>query len=200
MAIEEHPDGGTPLDPDEAEGLIPEHITTREQLNEWEAENVLEGERWAITVKRKDILDSRFVRDLHRQLFGRTWKWAGKFRNTEKNIGVAPERIAVDLHNLLEDVKVQLESKRLALDEIAVRFHHRLVFIHPFPNGNGRHARLMTDLLLIRKGAKPFTWGRGDLVNPTEVRDRYLAALQKADKGDLTALEEFVRSGGNGQD
>jgi len=189
-------EGATPLDPDASAGLVPGHIATREQLDEWEAENIVAGERWAAgAARRREILDDAFARELHRRMFDRSWKWAGKFRTSEKNIGVAPERIAVELRELLENTKTQLSSKAAPLDEIAARFHHRLVSIHPFPNGNGRHARLMTDLLLAANGAEPFSWGRGDLVHPGEARDRYLAALRAADAHDLGPLLAFVRSG-----
>lgn len=190
------PAGATPLDPDESAGLVPGHIATREQLDEWEADNILAGERWAAgAARRRAILDDLFVRELHRRMFDRTWKWAGKYRTTGKNIGVAPERIAVDVRKLLEDTKAQLADKVAPLDEIAAKFHHRLVSIHPFANGNGRHARLMTDLLLAANGAAPFTWGQGDLVHAGEARERYLAALRAADARDFAALLAFVRSG-----
>ena len=194
MAINEHAPGATPLDPDEVEGLIPSHITTREQLNEWEAENILAGERWARSRRKKDILDETFVRDLHKRMFGKTWKWAGKFRKTEKNIGVAPEHIAEQLRNLLEDTREKLKHHVEPIEEIATKFHHRLVSIHPFANGNGRHARLITDLLLSGNGLEPFTWSEGDLVHAGETRDKYLAALRAADRGDYSLLLDFVKS------
>jgi Fic-DOC domain mobile mystery protein B len=188
--------GTTPLDPDESVGLVPGHIATREQLDEWEAENILAGERWAAgAAKRREILDDAFLRELHRQMFERTWKWAGSYRASEKNIGIAPERVAGEVRKLLEDTKAQLAGKVAPTDEIAARFHHRLVSIHPFPNGNGRHARLLTDLLLAANGAEPFTWGRGDLEHAGEARERYLAALRAADARDFAPLLAFVRSG-----
>jgi len=195
MAINDHAAGATPLDPDEAEGLIPSHITTKEQLNEWEAENILEGERWALSRRKKDVLDEKFVRDLHKQMFGKTWKWAGKFRKTEKNIGVAPDQVAVLLRNLIEDTRAQLQHNVDPPNEIAAKFHHRLVSIHPFANGNGRHARLITDLLLAEHGLNAFTWGEGDLVHAGEVREKYLAALRAADRGNYSPLLGFVHSG-----
>ena len=190
------PAGATPLDPDESAGLVPGHIATREQLDEWEADNILAGERWAArATRRRTILDDAFVRELHRRMFERTWRWAGSYRTSEKNIGVAPERIAVEVRNLLEDVKVQLTGKVVPLDEIAAKFHHRLVSVHPFPNGNGHHSRLMTDLLLAANGAAPFTWGRGDLMHAGEAREKYLAALCAADARDFAPLLAFLRSG-----
>lgn len=191
------PAGTTPLDPDESAGLLPGHIATREQLDEWEAENILEGQRWAAgAAKRRDILDDAFLRELHRRMFGRTWKWAGTYRSTEKNLGVAPARIAEEVRQLLENTRAQIAVKAAPIDEAAARFHHRLVWIHPFPNGNGRHARLLTDLLLAANGAEPFTWGRGDLEHAGEARERYLAALRAADTRDLLPLLAFVRSTG----
>jgi len=189
------PAGATPLDPDEAAGLLPGHIATREQLDEWEAENILEGQHWAAgAARRREILDDAFLRELHRRMFGRTWKWAGTYRSTEKNLGIAPARIAGEVRNLLEDTRARIAGKVAPIDEIAARFHHRLVWIHPFPNGNGRHARLLTDLVLAANGTEPFTWGRGDLEHAGEARERYLAALRAADARDLAPLLEFVRS------
>lgn len=193
-----YPPGATPLDPNEAEGLIPEHIATQGQLNEWELANIVEAERWAFNPRarnRLDLLSPEFMQLLHQRMLGRTWRWAGILRKTEKNIGVAPEQIAERLRNLCKDVQAQIEYRSWPPDEIAARFHHRLVSIHPFANGNGRHARLMTDLLLVRSGQERFTWGAGSLVAEGEVRQRYIDALRSADVRDYTALFAFVRSG-----
>lgn len=153
------PPGATPLDPDEAAGLIPTHITTQEQLNEWELANILEGERWVFSRKRKDLLSSRFFRVLHERMFGNTWRWAGTFRATEKNIGIDPAQIAPELKKLCDDVAHQIQHASYPLDETAARFHHRLTWIHPFPNGNGRLSRTIADLLLVQNDAPRFTWG-----------------------------------------
>jgi Fic-DOC domain mobile mystery protein B len=189
-----HPPGATPLDPDEAAGLIPGHITTQEQLNEWELANILEGERWAFSRKRKDLLTLRFVRLLHRRMFASTWRWAGVFRKTGKNIGIDPVQIAPELKKLCDDVAYQIEHRSYPIDEIAARFHHRLTWIHPFPNGNGRFSRTMADLLLLQNGAPRFTWGAGDLVTEGGARQRYIQALRAADGRDYAPLLEFVRS------
>ena len=191
----DYPDGATPLTAEELEGLIPAHIATRSELNAWEARNVLKAEQWQLGRRRADILTSVFVRRLHQRMFDETWQWAGAFRKTEKNIGVDPVHIAPRTLDLCEDVKVQLAHKSLPLDEIAARLHHRLVSIHPFTNGNGRHARLMTDLLLTQNGATRFTWGEDALIAEGEVRARYLAALRAADARDYALLLAFVRSG-----
>ncbi|OGA45885.1 MAG: mobile mystery protein B [Betaproteobacteria bacterium RIFCSPLOWO2_12_FULL_62_58] len=145
--------------------------------------------------KRKDVLTPRFARELHRRMFGKTWKWAGMFRTKETNPGIDPANIPVELKKLFDDVSYQLKQKSMPLDEIAARFHHRLTQIHPFPNGNGRHARLMTDILLKQSGAEAFDWGNTDFVAPGEVRDRYIAALRTADARDPAQLLKFVRSG-----
>lgn len=192
----DYPPGATPLDPDDAAGLIPSHITTQGQLNEWEFQNVAEGTAWALSQKRRNLLTADFARELHRRMFGKTWKWAGSIRTKETNPGIDPATIQVELKKLFDDVGYQIKEKSMPLDEIAARFHHRLTQIHPFRNGNGRHARLMTDLLLRKNGAEPFDWGNADLVPPGEVRDRYINALRAADARDPSLLFKFVRSGG----
>lgn len=187
--------GATPLDPNEIDGLIPLHITTQSQLNEWEAANILKAETWLFSVSNHgNFLTIKFTRLLHSRMFDDTWKWAGQFRKTERNIGVAPFKISPDLNNLLEDVQHQVINQSLPFDEIAYRFHHRLVAIHPFPNGNGRHARLMTDLLLTQADFPRFTWGRQRLESEGPVRKQYIDALRDADKHDYAALAKFVRS------
>lgn len=195
MAINfDYAPGATPLDPDEAAGLIPSHIANHAQLNEWEMVNILEGEHWAFSRKHKNMLDSDFVRRLHKRMFGYTWRWAGAFRTTEKNIGIDPIQIPLALHNLCEDVKTQLEYKSYPLDEIAVRLSHRLVATHPFSNGNGRLSRTIADLLLVQHGAERFTWGAGANLSPRGIRQRYLDALRAADGQDYGRLLAFVRS------
>ena len=174
-----YPTGSTPLDPDEIVSLIPIHITTQDQLNEWEQVNILE-------------LD--FCTKLHKKMFDRTWKWAGQFRQSNKNIGVFWEQVVNHLKVLLDDVKFQLENKTYPVDEIAARFHHRLVLIHLFPNGNGRHARLITDVLLFNSGEEKFSWGKVNLVSNSRTRQAYISALRAADKGNYLPLLEFVRT------
>jgi len=189
----EEDDASTPLTAEEREGLIPSYVTLRRELNEAEQANILEAEQWAFSRKR-NVLDERFLTDLHKRMFGRVWRWAGKFRHTERNVGVDPYRIATDLRKLLDDSRYWIEHNTYPLDEISARFHHRLVYIHPFPNGNGRHARLATDLLLVALGQSRFSWGRTSLVNPGETRHAYVVALRAADGRDIRPLLEFVRS------
>ena len=186
-------DASTPLSAEEREGLIPSYISLRHELNEAEQANILEAEQWAFARKR-DVLDERFLTALHKRMFGRVWRWAGKFRLTERNVGVDPYRIATDLRQLLDDSRYWIAQGTDPPDDICVRFHHRLVTIHPFPNGNGRHARLATDLLLVARGQSRFSWGRTSLVTPGETRHAYVAALRAADARDIGPLLEFVRS------
>jgi Fic-DOC domain mobile mystery protein B len=187
--------GATPLDPDEAGGLVPKHIATQGDLNLWEEANILQGDRWAFRQKRRDVLDEGFVRDLHRKMFDKTWRWAGTFRASNKNIGVDWTQIAVRLRNLLDNTRYQIEHQVFAPDELAIRFHHHLVWIHAFPNGNGRHARLMADVLASRLDQPRFLWsGQTSLVAGGVVRDRYLQALRLADEGQFELLMQFARS------
>jgi len=193
--IFEVPDGATPIDPDEAAGLRLTHITTRGELNRWEQENIITGETWAFGRKQPILLDEGFMRRLHKRMFGEVWRWAGEFRRSGKNIGVDPLQIIVELRKLCDDVQTWLEFSSYPPDEIAARFHHRLVSIHPFNNGNGRHARTMADLLLVQRLQRPrFSWGRGDLLDPGVVRQCYIDALRAADRGDYARLLTFVRS------
>lgn len=187
--------GNTPLDPSEAEGLIPD-LTTQVELNEFEFRNILQARQWLARNPKisADVLNPETLRRIHQQMFGQTWRWAGRYRLTQKSIGVEAFRISTELKNLVDDVTVWIQCDTYPKEEIAVRFHHRLVQIHPFPNGNGRHARLVTDLLCAQLGLPEFSWGRANLTDPGEVRQRYIAALGQADRHDLSPLIEFVRS------
>lgn len=186
--------GRTPLDEDEADGLIADGISTSEELNASEQLNVLEGERWALKTRNPDICSASFFQELHRRMFGDVWKWAGSFRKSDKSIGTHWREIPVAILNLCSDLGDWMEKGTYPHDEIGARFHHRLVAIHPFPNGNGRHARLITDLLMIRSGQPRFTWGAADLTKAGSARQRYIRALRAADKFDYALLKEFVRS------
>ena len=188
--------GATPVDPDEAAGLVPSHITTQADLNAWEQANILQAVRWIARQKKRALLTEGFVRDLHRRMFDQTWKWAGTFRQSNKNIGVDWTQVAVKLRNLLDNTRFQIDHKVFEPDELVVRFHHQLVWVHAFPNGNGRHARLMADVLAQQLGRPRMTWGGADveLVSMGTVRDRYLKALREADQGQWSALIAFARS------
>lgn len=188
-------DGNTPLSPEELADLIPS-LATKEELNEWERENILQARAWAIggRTNANDMVSDEYLRKLHGRMFDQTWKWAGQYRQTEKNIGVPFHEIRERLVALLGDVRYWVENGTFSPDEIAIRLHHRLAFIHPFPNGNGRHARLMADVLVIKLGRPAFTWGSTDLVKQGEARARYLDAIRAADNGDIQPLLEFARS------
>jgi len=187
------PDSSTPLDPDELAQLRPSWVRTRGDLNRAEAEAIAVTQRsFARRVPPLEtILDDLWLRQLHARMFGAVWGWAGSYRDTERNIGVDARRIAVDVRNLTADAVWWFRSDEPA-EEAAARFHHRLVWIHPFPNGNGRHARMASDLCLRSLGRPPLTWGRSLKLPSDEVRRRYIAALRHADAGDLDPLVEFI--------
>ncbi len=189
------PEGATPLDPDEAEGLIPK-LSTQGELNEFEALNIEEATRWAerSNILRKGLLAPGGLERLHRRMFDRTWRWAGRLRQTGKSIGVDAYRISSELRMLCDDARTWIDYGTYPPDEIAARFHHRLVSIHPFANGNGRHARLAADLLCRNNNWSLFTWGSEDLGAINDVRRRYIIALQAADRHDLGPLLAFVRT------
>jgi Fic-DOC domain mobile mystery protein B len=187
-------DGNTPLSYEEKLGLIPTWINLRRELNEVEQANILEGERWAFS-RPRGVLDEEFLRGLHRRMFARVWKWAGDYsKENNRRIGSDSYRIATDLRQLLDDVRYWIDNQTYPPDEIAIRFHHRLVLIHPFPNGNGRHARLVADLLITQLGGKRFTWGRTNLITQGQAREQYLAAQYAADSHDIGPLLAFARS------
>ena len=187
--------GNTPLSPDELADLIP-NLATKEELNEWERENILLAREWAIEDRTLPVAvaSDEYVRKLHRKMFDETWKWAGTYRLTEKNIGVPVHEIREGLVALFGDVRYWIENSTHSADEIAVRFHHRLVLIHPFPNDNGRHARLIADVLVMKLGRPAFTWGSANLVKEGAARVRYLEAIRAADNGDIEPLLKFARS------
>ena len=189
-------DGNTPLSPDEQADLIP-NLSTRDELNEWERTNILIAYDWALnprTLRRNDPMTEPYLRDLHHRMFDQTWKWAGRYRTTEKNIGIPHHQIREALAALLGDARYWLEHQTFPPDEIAIRFHHRLVFIHPFSNGNGRHGRLMADVLAKTQHMPVFTWGGADIVQHGDFRRSYIDALRAADKNDIGPLLAFARS------
>jgi Fic-DOC domain mobile mystery protein B len=187
-------DAATPLTVEEQRDLIPSHISNRRELNEVEQENILRGQDWALRRRRRDLLTEKFITRLHKQMLGEVWRWAGAFRRSERNLGIPFHEIPSGLRQLLGDAQAWIEYKSYSPDEIAVRFHHRLVAIHPFPNGNGRHARLMADLLVVELGGTRFSWGRANLRDISAMRAQYIAALQAADHHDIAPLLVFARS------
>jgi Fic-DOC domain mobile mystery protein B len=192
----DYSDGQTPLDEDEKDGLLIPTITTRGELDEFEQLGVEKVNEWLLTKKLSisKILKEEFVRDLHKRMFHYVWKWAGEFRKTNKNIGVDKIIIGTELKKLLDDCKYWIEKKIFPEDEIAVRLSHRMVLIHPFANGNGRHSRLMADVLINKGfGKSYFTWGSVNLTKEGESRTKYLEALRSADKNDYKLLIEFAR-------
>jgi len=190
----EQPDAAaTLLEEAEKEGLIPSYITTRGELNAAEQANIVEAETWAFARKR-EVLDERMLDKLHERMFGRVWAWAGSHRRTGKNIGVDAYRIPTELRRMIDDCSYWIAHATYPPDEIAARFHHRLVWIHAYPNGNGRHARLATDLLLKQLGQPRFSWGQENLADAAQARRRYVDALRAADKHDIAPLIAFVRS------
>lgn len=186
-------DGHTELSAEDQDGLIPTYIATRGELFDAEQRNISQA-----LLRRppgtEELLDDKYLRDLHSALFGQVWKWAGQYRTRETNIGIEPSQIAVAVRSLVDDVTWWTDSGTFAIDEIAVRFHHRLVAIHPFRNGNGRHGRVTADYLARSLGSEPFTWGRFLDLPTSELRKAYQSALQEADAGAIKPLLSFAHS------
>lgn len=193
MIYNDEPEGATPLDPDEREGLKHKHINTRGELDELEQANIQVCLQWISRSRQRDVLNDAFLRTLHKRLFGDVWNWAGNYRRTEKNIGIDPLYIGTQLRMLTDDARYWVKHNTYPPLEAAARFHHRMVQIHPFPNGNGRHARIATDLYLEwHFGHASIEWAHGfNLQADNERRSAYIAALRAADGGDHKSLLEL---------
>jgi Fic-DOC domain mobile mystery protein B len=188
------PEGATPLNPDEAEDLLPGHIRTRRELNVWEQENILVAASW-VQRTRKAAFDDATIRGLHRRMFSETWRWAGRYRTSDKTIGIHWPQIQVAVRNFVEDGRYWFREGVFSPDEAAIRLHHRLVQIHPFPNGNGRHARLWCDLLLRQSGRPTIDWSGANLDTSGEPRKAYIQALWNADDGNIQPLLDLFLQG-----
>jgi Fic-DOC domain mobile mystery protein B len=195
-----YPAGATPIDPNEEKDLIPSNITTQAELNEAEYRNIVRARSWARGRTHRHLVTVGFLERLHERMFGEVWKWAGTRRQNElQNEKFTPfYAIATETETVLADLRHRLlhapPNTQGQWDRLGAEFHHRIVKIHYFNNGNGRHARELTDLLLMHYGQEPFTWGSGSLTSSGATRDRYIVALHAADDGDLALLTEFVRS------
>lgn len=189
-------DSSTAISLRDADALIP-NLATRQELNEFEYTNILEARTWVLNdrrLRKLDPLTEPFIRDLHRRMFNQTWRWAGQYRMSNPNLGIKFHLIREGLGRLIGDARYWFENKTYDLDEMAARFHHKIVSIHPFPDGNGRHARLLADVVLAKWGREPFSWGPDDVAIIGTTHDNYIKALRKADAGDIGELLKFVRS------
>lgn len=186
-------DGHTELSEEDRLGLIPTYIATRGELFDAEQRNnaqALLRRPPSVTA----LLDDTYLRRLHHAMFHEVWDWAGRYRIRETNIGIAFEQITSEIRNLVDDTKTWVEYSTYEQDEIAVRFHHRLVAIHAFPNGNGRHGRIAAGYLIASLNGEPFTWGARLDTDTDRLRSAYLHALRRADGGDIDELIAFARA------
>jgi Fic-DOC domain mobile mystery protein B len=197
MGLEfDYKDGQTPIEDEEKDGLKIKTITTQGELDEFEQLNIEKAVEWTIhaNFKAEKILTEKFVKDLHKRMYGEVWKWAGEFRRTEKNIGITWTQIGVALKTLLDDTKFWIDNKTYPPDEIAIRFKHRIVSIHCFPNGNGRHARMMADIIMEKIfDEEIFTWHQSNMVKADTIRKDYIRSLKEADNGNIKPLLEFAK-------
>ena len=193
MPIFESIEGATPID--DISGLIPTHITTKTELDEWEAANILKAVRKYLTGSRKQKITVEWIKKVHKDMFDDTWDWAGKFRIRNLNVGVDFHNIQEEIKKLVDDIDFWKKDKNgMSLFEQSVRIHHRLVYIHPFLNGNGRHARLTSDAFLFSNDQKPPLWPDEELIRKTDIRANYIKALKDADHGNYKTLEDLTKS------
>lgn len=191
MPLFELVEGATPIE--DVSDLIPTHITTKAELNEWEAANILKAASRYLSAKKPPVVTVEWLKKVHRAMFDETWRWAGVIRKKNINLGVDWHQILDELKCLVDDIKYWSGSGNLSLLQRSVRLHHRLVKIHPFVNGNGRHARLVADIFLSTHDEKLPEWPEIRLIERTDIRERYIRALQAADKGDYALLERFTK-------
>jgi len=193
----EYKDGQTPLDEEEKKGLLIKSITTHGELDEHEQLNIEKSVQWVIQSKftQNQILTEAFIKRLHKKMLGDVWSWAGEFRRSEKNLGVDWTQIGIELKYLLDDTKYWIENKTYSPHELTIRFKHRLVKIHCFPNGNGRHSRIMADIIIESIfGLEVFNWHNSNMVKPDETRKKYIDAIREGDRGNIEPLIEFARN------
>jgi Fic-DOC domain mobile mystery protein B len=191
-------DDATALTAEERIGLVPAYITYRHELNAAEQANIAKAQASLLRKRRQpgptELIDEAFIKRLHKRMFTDVWRWAGRYRQSDKNLGVQWVQIPIEMRNLCGDGQAWLEHRAYPPDELAVRLHHRLVWIHPFANGNGRLSRMLADLLIVALCGERFTWGSADLAGAGQVRNRYIAALQRADAHVIAPLLAFARS------
>ncbi|MGK0388075.1 MAG: Fic-DOC domain mobile mystery protein B [Maribacter sp.] len=189
-------DGQTLLAEEDKDGIKIKSITTQSELDEFEQLNIEKAVEWLLRVRLKPdrILTEKFMIDLHKKMFSDVWKWAGKFRKSDTNIGVKWTKIGIELKYLIDDAKYWIEHQTYSQEEIAIRFKHRIVSIHCFPNGNGRHSRMMADIIIEFIFTKEiFTWHESNMVDADEIRNSYIAALREADNGNIDPLIQFAK-------
>ena len=190
-------EGQTPIDEEERAGLKIKSISTQSELDEFEQLNIEKAVEWTIhsNLKSKNIFSEKFIKDLHRRMYGDVWRWAGEFRRSDKNIGVKWTRISIELKKLIDDAEFWINEGKMSAEEVALSFKHRIVSIHCFPNGNGRHSRIMADIIMESVFGKDiFTWHQSKMIKADKTRKEYISALKKAAIGDLKPLIDFAKN------
>lgn len=190
-------EGATPLDLDEIQGLLIDTISTQAELNFAEQQSIIESSKWIFQANHKNILTDQFFKNLHKKMFQSVWSWAGKYRTTNKNIGVESYVIPIEIKKLCDDCDYWIQNQTYDWNEIAARFHHKVVWIHPFANGNGRFSRILTDILIKKYQQKPLTWGRNsypkdDFSDESNLRAEYILSLREADNKKIQKLIHFM--------
>lgn len=186
--------GETPID---VSHLKVKGVQTRSQLDSVEAANILKvvskyfGRRRP--TERMAPFTLQWVKRLHREMFGDVWKWAGRNRTSEINIGVKWHLIDEKLQQLLDDLACWGQSEVGVLEQAAM-LHHRAVQIHPFYNGNGRWARMLANILLHSRGYSSTGWPNELIGTTSIIRDRYIAAIKAADDGNYDLLTDLHRT------
>ena len=187
--------GSAPIAPGDQARLVPS-LSTRAQLDEIERLKINAARVWAMraaVLQRSDLLTEPFARELHRRMFGGVWRGAGRYRTFERAPGWEAHRIPEGVRMFLDDAEGWIRFSTYPVRESAVRLHHRLVAIHPWSNGNARHARLLADVVVASQGEEPLTWGAGSPSSGLGTSpSRYADAIRAADAGDMGPLLGFA--------
>lgn len=186
---------------DDTSGLILTHLTTRTERNAAEAHIIsLAYDKYIFEARRKKQgarwFTNEFICAVHRDMFGSIWDWAGKYRTDNLNIGVDWRLISEQIHLLCDDFLYwDSTTSTMTVLEVAARLQNRLTKIHPFRNGNGRHARLITDIFFYSRRHPLPEWPQTHLMSEGhQIRELYIAAMQKADQGDFSSLIRFLEN------
>jgi Fic-DOC domain mobile mystery protein B len=193
--ITDQPEGATPLD--DISGLLRRDITTRGQLDEAETLNILGAVDWIERGRLRDVFTVDFYERLHSRMYDDVWEWAGDLRSVtgaRPNIGVPPEMVPIELGRVAMEFNWEWQnSDQTNLLPFIAKYHHALVWVHPFNNGNGRWSRLACDVVMKRLAKKPLiTWATDTLNVDSGERSQYINALKMADDFDLAPLVEYL--------
>lgn len=177
------------FDPDKHDNIL--GITDLDLLYENEALGIIRAQQYILDLDANFVFDSRLILDLHHIVFGNLYLWAGKWRNVVTNIGIDVGKIPYAIAEYADHVNYMKNAAmdREGLVNCLFYTHHRYTQIHPFNNGNGRTARLITDLVANMNGYQNIQLYVRDA---GAERENYKAALKAADQHYNDKLKSMI--------